>query len=108
MLAETCSWTLIETGNWGTRSPTFFYRFNGPGDLYCRGCAHNILWVCRTKTGVRCLDCGQTIDVEIQSFIHQDQQEIAARPRVETKPRLNRRHLGLLVLRSFVTLSCLE
>ena len=65
MLAETRSWSPIETDNWGTLSPTYFYRFNGPGSLYCMGCAHNIQLVCRNKTGVRCLDCGQALAVAI-------------------------------------------
>ena len=65
MLADTRSWSLIETGNWGTLSPTYFFRFNGPGYLYCMGCARSIRLVCRTKTGVRCLDCGQSLAVEI-------------------------------------------
>ncbi len=73
MLADTRAWSLIETGGvWGTLSPTFFYRFNGPGDVYCLGCGHNILWVCRTKAGVRCLDCGQALDIVLQSFSHED------------------------------------
>ena len=65
MLADTCFWSLIETGNWGTLSPTYFFRFTGPGDLYCMGCARNIRLVCRTKTGVRCMDCGQALAVAI-------------------------------------------
>ena len=65
MLTETRAWSLIETGKWGTLSPTDFFRFNGPGNLFCSGCARYIRLVCRTKTGVRCLDCGQTLAVEI-------------------------------------------
>jgi hypothetical protein len=39
MLADTRSWSPIENVNWGTLSPTYFFRFNGPGYLYCLGCA---------------------------------------------------------------------
>ena len=72
MLADTPTWSLIETDNWGTLSPTYFYRFNGPGNLYCAGCAHNIRLVCCTKNGVRCLDCGQALAIDPQSVIHED------------------------------------
>jgi len=65
MLANTRSWSLIETGKWGTISPTYFFCFNGPGNLYCMGCARDIRLVCSTKTGVRCLDCGEALSVEI-------------------------------------------
>jgi hypothetical protein len=65
MLADTRSWSPIETGNWGTLSPTYFYRFNGPGYLYCTGCVRDIRLVCRTKDGVRCMDCGQALAVAI-------------------------------------------
>jgi len=65
MLADTGTWSLIETGKWGTLSPTYFYYFHGPGNLYCMGCARDIRLVCRTKTGVRCLDCGEALSVEI-------------------------------------------
>jgi hypothetical protein len=64
MHTDTGSWSLIETGQWGTLSPTYFFRFNGPGDLYCLGCARDIRLVCRTKAGVRCLDCGQPVAVD--------------------------------------------
>jgi len=65
MLADTRSWSLIETGKWGTISPTYFFRFNGPGNLYCIGCARNIRLVSRTETHVKCLDCGVVLSVEI-------------------------------------------
>ncbi len=65
MFADTSSWSPIETGNWGTLSPKYFFRFKGPGYLYCMGCARSIRLVCRTKTEVRCLDCGQALAVEI-------------------------------------------
>ena len=30
----------IETVNWDALLPTYPYRFNGPGYLYCVGCEH--------------------------------------------------------------------
>jgi hypothetical protein len=63
MLADTRSWSPIETVNWGTLSPTYPFRFNGPGYLYCMWCTHFIRLVCRTKTGVSCSDCGQALGV---------------------------------------------
>ena len=75
MLSRTYSWSLLDTGPWGTLSPRHFFRFNGPGNLYCMGCAHNIRWVCRTKTGVRCLDCGQTLAVAIPSMVRPQETE---------------------------------
>jgi len=65
MRADTRSWALIETDNWGTLSPMYLFRFTGPEGLYCMGCARNIRLVCRTKTGVRCIDCGQALAVVI-------------------------------------------
>ena len=61
MLADTLAWSPIETVNWGTLSPTYPFRFNGPGYLYCRWCTHYIRLVRHTKTEVRCSDCGQAL-----------------------------------------------
>jgi len=62
----------IETVNWGKLSPTYPFRFNGPGYLYCRWCTHYIRLVCYTKTGVSCSNCGQALALAHQSFIHDD------------------------------------
>ena len=72
MLTDTHTRAPIEMVNWGTLSPTYPFRFNGPGYLYCRWCAHYIRLVCRTKTGVSCADCGQALALAAQSIIHQD------------------------------------
>ena len=61
MLADTRFWSPIETVNWGSLSPTYPFRFNGPGYVYCRWCTHYIRLVCRTETDVRCSDCGQAL-----------------------------------------------
>ena len=63
MLTDTRAWSSIKTDNGGTLPPMYIYRFNGPGYLYCRGCGHEIRLVYRTKTGVRCLDCGQVLNL---------------------------------------------
>ncbi len=65
MRRENQAWSLIQTGKWGTIAPTYFFRFNGPGGLYCEGCSRNIRLVSRTETLVRCLDCGKAISIEI-------------------------------------------
>jgi hypothetical protein len=72
MLADTLSWFPIETVNWGALSPTYPFRFNGPGYLYCMWCTHFIRLVCRTKTGVSCSGCGQALALAPQSFIPED------------------------------------
>jgi len=61
MRADTFLNLPIETVNCGTLAPTYPDGFNGPGYLYCSWCTHYIRLVCRTKTGVRCSDCGQTL-----------------------------------------------
>jgi hypothetical protein len=61
MRADTFLNLPIETVDWGTLSPTYPFRFNGPGYLYCRWCTHYIRLVRHTKTEVRCSDCGQAL-----------------------------------------------
>ena len=61
MLSDTHFWSPIETVNWGNFAPTYPFRFNGPGHLYCRWCTHYIRVVCRTKTVVLCSDSGQAL-----------------------------------------------
>jgi len=51
----------IETVDWGPLAPTYPFRFNGPGYLYCSWCTHFIRLVCRTKAGLSCSDCGQAL-----------------------------------------------
>jgi len=63
MLTDAHAWSPIKTDNGGTLPPMYIYRFNGPGYLYCRRCGHEIRLVYRTKTGVRCLDCGQVLNI---------------------------------------------
>lgn len=72
MVPDTPSWAPIEAVNWGTLAPTYPFRFNGPGYLYCRWCTHYIRMVSQTETGVRCSDCGQTLAQAPQSFIQDD------------------------------------
>ena len=72
MFADILSWSPIETVNWGTLAPTYPFRFNGSGYLYCRWCTHYIRLVRHTQTGVSCSDCGQALALAPQSFIHED------------------------------------
>ena len=72
MRADTFLNLPIETVDCGTYAPTYPDGFNGPGYLYCSWCTHYIRLVCRTKTGVRCSDCGQNLDIAPQSFLHED------------------------------------
>jgi hypothetical protein len=51
----------IETVDCETLAPTYPYGVSGQGYLSCLWCAHSIRLVCRTKTGVRCSDCGQAL-----------------------------------------------
>lgn len=71
MFADSHSWSPVETVPWGTLSPTYPFRFNGPGYLYCRWCAHYIRLVCCNKTGVSCSDCGKVLAIVPQSFIQE-------------------------------------
>ena len=59
----------IETVDWEKLDPTYPFRFNGPGYLYCRWCTHYIRLVCHTKTGVSCSDCGQALALGPQSLL---------------------------------------
>ena len=61
MLADTFLNLPIETVDCEALAPTYPYGVNGPGYLYCSWCTHSIRLVCRTKTGVRCSDCGQVL-----------------------------------------------
>ena len=64
MLTAPRAWTPIKTDNGGTTlPPMYIYRFNGPEYLYCRECSHAIRLVYRTKSGVRCLNCGQVVNL---------------------------------------------
>ena len=72
MLIDTRAWSYIETVHWGNLAPTYPFRFNGPGYLYCRWCTHYIRVVCRTQAGVSCSDCGQALALAPQSVIHED------------------------------------
>jgi len=51
----------IEAVDWESLAPTYPFRFNGRGYLYCQWCTHFIRLVCRTQAGVRCSDCGQAV-----------------------------------------------
>jgi hypothetical protein len=62
----------IESVDCETLAPTYPFRSNGPGDLYCSWCLHSLRLVCRTKTGVSCADCGQNLDIAPQYFLHED------------------------------------
>ncbi len=62
----------IETVDHEAFAPIYPFRFNGPGDLYCGWCLHDLRLVSRTKTGVSCADCGQNLDIAPQSFLHDD------------------------------------
>ena len=61
MRADTFLNLPIETVDWGTLSPTYPFRFNGPGYLYCRWCTHYIRLVRHIKSEVQCSDCGQAL-----------------------------------------------
>jgi hypothetical protein len=69
MRADTFLNLPIEAVDWGTLAPTYPFRFNGPGYLYCSWCTHFIRLVSRTKAGVSCSDCGQALAMAPQSFI---------------------------------------
>ena len=55
----------VETVDWSSLLPTYPYRFKGPAYLYCVWCEHFIRLVRRTKTEVRCSDCGQALALPI-------------------------------------------
>jgi len=70
MFADTRSWSPIETVNWGALSPTYPFRFNGPGYLYCRWCAHFIRLVSVSKAGAQCSDCRRDVAVSVHYKRH--------------------------------------
>ena len=51
----------IETVNWETLQPTYPYRFNGPGYLYCVSCTHFIRMVSVSDNAVCCSDCAKVL-----------------------------------------------
>lgn len=57
MLSLTTPMLPIETVNWDALLPTYPYRFNGPGYLYCVRCEHFIRLVSASNEGVCCSDC---------------------------------------------------
>jgi len=70
----------IETVDWGTLVPTYPFRFNGPGYLYCRWCTHYVRLVCRTKTGVSCMDGGHALALAPQAFMQEALSTIKSNP----------------------------
>lgn len=71
MLSDTYLKLPIETVDWEKLDPTYPFRFNGPGYLYCRWCTHYIRLVCHTKTGVSCSDCGQALASAPQPLMYE-------------------------------------
>lgn len=68
MNADTFLKIPIESIDCVIRTTTSPFGFSDQEDLYCGWCLHEIRLVCRTKTGVSCSDCGQTLDIAPQSF----------------------------------------
>lgn len=65
MLNQALSWCPVEAVNWGKLSPTYPFRFNGPGYLYCMWCAHYIRLVAVSKEGAKCSDCHRDLAVAL-------------------------------------------
>lgn len=61
MLSQTSSLFPIESVKWDTLSPTYPYRFNGPGYLYCVCCQHFIRLVSFSNEKVCCSDCTKVL-----------------------------------------------
>ena len=59
----------IETVNWGNLMPTYPYRYNGPGYLYCVQCEHFIRLVIVSDKQVFCSDCTRVLAI---SLAHND------------------------------------
>ena len=63
MLSITTSMRPIETINWNALLPTYPFRFNGPGYLYCVGCEHFVRLVSATPTDFRCTECTKVLAI---------------------------------------------
>jgi hypothetical protein len=61
MLSLTTPMLPIETVNWDALLPTYPYRFNGPGYLYCVRCEHFICLVAVSNKEVLCSDCTKVL-----------------------------------------------
>jgi hypothetical protein len=61
MLSLTTPMLPIETVNWDALLPTYPYRFNGPGYLYCVRCEHFIRLVAVSNKEVLCSDCAKVL-----------------------------------------------
>ncbi len=72
MHSDTSLMPSMESIDRDTHTLTSPMRFNDSGDLYCGWCLNVLRFVCHTKTGVSCADCGQGIDIAPQSFVHED------------------------------------
>ena len=61
MLALTTPMLPIERVKWEGLLPTYPYRFNGPGYLYCVRCEHFIRMVSISNNEVCCSDCTKVL-----------------------------------------------
>ena len=64
MFSDTTLNLPFELVDWEAFTPIYPNGSDGRGYLYCTWCSHFIRLVSRTKTDVRCSDCGQTLAVE--------------------------------------------
>lgn len=65
MLSLTTPMLPIETVNWDALLPTYPYRFNGPGYLYCVDCEHFIRLVSASTEGVCCSGCEKILAMTV-------------------------------------------
>lgn len=61
MLSLTTPMLPVETMNWEALIPTYPYRFNGPGYLYCVGCEHFVRLVSVSNKKIQCSDCAKVL-----------------------------------------------
>ena len=65
MLFETSTKLPVETIDWGKLLPTYPYRFNGPGYLYCVECESFVRLISVSNSGFRCSNCGRVLAVSV-------------------------------------------
>ncbi len=61
MMTENLQKLEIEFVDWGAFAPSYPYRFNGPGYLYCVGCSHFIRRVWLSSREAMCADCDRVL-----------------------------------------------
>jgi hypothetical protein len=63
MTSHTFSRFPIEAVNWDHLAPTYPFRFNGPGYLYCMWCTHFVCLVLVSQAGAKCSECRRDLAV---------------------------------------------